>query len=82
MLQAASMSGWWFILFCIPVLNLVGYVVWSFKIVHARGKTLPLAILLLLPVTNVFAFLYLAFSEAPAGKMQGERLEILGLQTA
>jgi hypothetical protein len=82
MLQAASMSRRWFILFLIPVLNLVGYVAWCFRIVHARGKTVPLAILLLLPVTNVFAFLYLAFSEAPAGKMQGERLEILGLQTA
>jgi hypothetical protein len=82
MLRAASMSPWWLILFFVPVLNLVAYIAWSFKIVKARGKTMPLAILLLLPVTNVLAFLYLAFSDAAPEKSQGQRLELIGLQTA
>ena len=82
LLQAASMSRWLFILFLVPGLNLVAYVAWCFKIVKARGKTMPLAFLLLLPVTNVFAFLYLAFSEAAPQKNQEQRLELIGLQTA
>jgi hypothetical protein len=82
MLQAASMSRWWFVLCLIPVLNLVAYVTWCFKIVHARGKTLPLAILLLLPVGNFLAFLVLAFSEGSRQRSQEPRLEIIGLQTA
>jgi hypothetical protein len=32
------------------------------KIAHARGKTFLTALCLMLPVTNVLAFLYLAFS--------------------
>ncbi len=47
---------------------------WAFKIVEARGKSKIVAVLLILPVTNVLAYLYLAFSgadapEAPAGKV-------------
>ena len=82
LLQAASMSRWLFVLLLVPGLNLVAYVAWCFKIVQARGKTLPLAILLLLPVTNVFAFLYLAFSGASAANNQEQRLELVRLQTA
>ncbi len=62
MLRAAGMSGWWFVAFCIPVLNIVAQIVWSVRIVEARGKTILTAIFLILPVTNLFAFLYLAFS--------------------
>jgi hypothetical protein len=82
MLQAASMSRWWFVLCLIPVLNLVAYVTWCFKIVHARGKTLPLAILLLLPVGNALAFLVLAFSDGSPRNSQEPRLDVAGWQTA
>jgi len=51
-----------FVLPIAQLANLVVYVVWIFRIVSARGKSLIWAILLLLPITNFFAFLYLAFS--------------------
>jgi hypothetical protein len=62
MLRAAGMSGWWFLALCIPLVNLVAGVVWAFNISAARGKGAITAILLLLPVTGLFALLYLAFS--------------------
>jgi hypothetical protein len=84
MLRAASMSSWWFIAFFIPVLNLVGHVLWCVKIVEARSKTIPLLILLLLPVTSFFAVLYLAFSEGRSAPVKKEvrRVEIMTLETA
>jgi hypothetical protein len=65
MLRAASMSPWWFVALLIPGVNLLAYVVWSLKIVEARQKTVPLAILLIFPLTSWFAFLFLAFSDGP-----------------
>ena len=62
MLRAAGMSGWWFLAFMVPVFNLVAQVTWSLKISAARGKGVFTALLLLLPVTGIFAFMYLAFS--------------------
>jgi apolipoprotein N-acyltransferase len=44
------------------VLQLVAAVVWCVKIVQARDKHILWAILLILPLTNLIAFLYLAFS--------------------
>lgn len=60
--RAAGMSAWWFVAMFIPVLNLVGQVVWCVKVTQARGKGFFTAVLLILPVTNILAFLYLAFS--------------------
>jgi hypothetical protein len=68
MLRAAGMSPWWFLGFCLPGINLIAQIVWSVKISEARGKTIWTALCLILPVTNIFAFLYLAFS---AGKGSG-----------
>jgi hypothetical protein len=56
------MSRWWVLGLLIPVLNLVVQVLWCIKIVGARGKHVVWAILLILPLVNLFAFLYLAFS--------------------
>ena len=64
MFRAARMSGGWLLACLIPGLNLVAQILWSFKIVKARGKNVWVAIALLLPVTALFAFLYLAFSRA------------------
>jgi len=44
------------------ILQLVTALVWCVKIVQARGKSLWVTLFLILPFTNVFAFLYLAFS--------------------
>ena len=46
------------------VINCLAQIIWCFKITSARGKSIFMAILLRLPVTNLFAFLYLAFSSS------------------
>jgi hypothetical protein len=73
MLRGAGMSGWWFLAFFIPVLNIVASILWCVKIVQARGKSVWVTIFLLLPVTNFFAFLYLAFSNGETPE-RGESL--------
>jgi hypothetical protein len=67
MLRAAGMSGWWILAMLVPVLNLVPLVLWPLKIAKARGKSPLVGVLLLLPILNLFAFLYLAFSDGAAG---------------
>ena len=62
MLRAAGMSGAWFLAYLIPGLNILAHIVWCFKITSARKKSPLIAIMLLLPITNLFAFLYLALS--------------------
>jgi hypothetical protein len=63
LLQAAGMSPWWFLLWLIPVLNLVVWVVWSVNIVRALGRSPILVVLLLLPLVNALTLLYLAFAK-------------------
>jgi hypothetical protein len=82
MLRAAGMSGWWFLVFCLPVLNLLAQIVYSFKIVQARSKSVWVAVLLLLPVTSLFAFVYLAFSSGPASEENPRVVEIMTLDAA
>jgi hypothetical protein len=83
LVRAAGMAPVWVLAFIIPVLNLVAQVVWSFKIASARGKGVGVAILLLLPLANLLAFMYLAFSENPRPS-QTEKPEsrIMTLETA
>ena len=83
LLRAAGMSAWWFLGFCVPVLNIVAQVLWCFNIVKARAKSVWVGILLFLPVTSFFAFLYLAFSDGirPRPKADPES-KIMTLQTA
>ena len=61
----------------IPLVNLIVQIVWCFKIVQKRGKHFLVAIALLLPVTNFFAILYLAFSNGEAEDDQPVRIESL-----
>ena len=46
------------------LLQLIAALVWCVKIVQARGKSLWVTLFLILPFTNLFAFLYLAFSSS------------------
>lgn len=64
LLKAAGMSPWWILTNFAGPLWLVAYVIWSFKIVQARGKHVIFAIMLLLPITSAIAFLYLALSRS------------------
>jgi hypothetical protein len=73
LLRAAGMSGRWFIAFFVPVLNIVAWMGWCVNIALSRRKSLWWALLLILPVTNVFAFVYLALSNVDSPK-SGSRI--------
>lgn len=82
LLRAAGMSGWWLVGYLVPLLNVIAQIRWSFKIAEARGKTFWTGLMLLLPVTNILAFLYLAFSSGPEPKAkEHKRIEIMTLET-
>ena len=66
LLRAAKMPLWCFILFLIPGVNIIMQIWWSFAIAKACGKGVLTGIFLILPVTSLFAFLYLVFSENTA----------------
>jgi hypothetical protein len=68
LLRAAGMSERWFIAFFVPVLNIVAWMGWCVNIAISRRKSLWWALLLILPVTNVVAFLYLALSNVDSPK--------------
>lgn len=80
MLKAAGMSPAWILTNLVPGLFLVTYVVWSFKITKARGKNVAAAVFLLLPVTNLFAFAYLALSSGASEPAAGNK-NIISLNT-
>lgn len=77
LLRAAQMSPWWLLAMFIPVINLLVQIWWTFRLVKACHKGVLTAIFLLLPITNFFAFLYLAFSkpDADAVAPRGPRFE-------
>jgi len=63
--RAAGMSKWTFLLYLLPVINVFAYITWCSRICRVRQKHPILAFFLILPVTNVPAFLYLALSGTP-----------------
>lgn len=65
LLRAAKMSGWCFLFFLVPLVNVIMHIWWSFRIAKACGKGTLVAIALILPGINLFAFLYLACSKGP-----------------
>jgi hypothetical protein len=85
-LRAAGMSSWWVLALLIPGLNVILSIIWCFKIAAARGKSWVAGLLLLLPLTNILAFLYLAFSSGSGADTKDEkpqrRREILVFETA
>jgi hypothetical protein len=68
LLRAARMPVWWIVVFCIPVLNILAHLLWCARIVRACGKGFVTGLMLFLPVTNIFALLYLAFSGGGSGR--------------
>ncbi len=85
LLRAARMSAWWVLAFILVVPGFIGGITWCFKIAEARGKSAFVGLLLLLPVTNFFAFLYLAFSdgvpEPQAPKEDNRTSHLMTLET-
>ena len=74
LLRAARMPAWWFLVFCLPVLNILAHLLWCARIAGACGKGFFTGLMLFLPVTNILAVLYLAFSGSggsarPVGKV-------------
>lgn len=81
--RAARMSGAWLLALFVPVLNIIAMVIWCFKISSARGKGPAVGVMLLLPVLNVFALLYLAFSnDFTREEKKDRRIEIMTLESA
>lgn len=82
--KAAGMPAAWLLASLLPVLNVVAYVVWCFKIAQVRRQGFGLALALLVPISAPFGFLYLAFGEgAPAPKAPKEkRPELMTLEAA
>jgi hypothetical protein len=62
MLRAAGMSPLWFLVWLVPGLSVIAHVVWCINITKAREKSGWVALFLILPLTNLFALLFLAFS--------------------
>ena len=82
MVRAAGMPLLWVLAFFVPVLNVLAAVVWCLKISEVRGKSVWFALLLMLPVTGPFAFLYLAFSNSGRAGKDDRRIEVMTLETA
>jgi hypothetical protein len=83
LLRAAGMSGWWFLAYCVPLLNIVAQILLCLNIVKARGHGAWVGALLLLPIINLFAFLYLALSgSAPAEEEAEPEPKIMTLEAA
>lgn len=83
LLRAAGMSSWWVLGFMLPGLNILGSVIWAVKIVRVRGLNIFWAVLLVLPVTGIFAFLFLAFARGPEKSQEKQKVnEIMTLEAA
>jgi hypothetical protein len=80
LLRAADMSYGWFLAWFVPGLNLAALILWSIKISRACGRSGWVALFLALPGTNVFAFLFLAFSgNRPVEKQPASQIMRLGV---
>ena len=63
MCKVAGRSGWWTILFFIPLVNLVlGVIIWM-AIARARNQPDWFGILMIIPIVNLIILGILAFSE-------------------
>jgi hypothetical protein len=74
LLRAAGMSGWWLLI--APV----AYIPWSFKIARACNGGAGMALLLLFPLTSVFAFVYLAFSSVSKPATAPQKIKAVPIQ--
>ncbi len=78
--KAAGMSPWWLLTMFLPPISLITYIIWSFKIVQARGKHPLFAVMLLLPGANLLSFLFLALSGS--GEAESTNRKVISLQSS
>lgn len=76
LLRAAGMSRWWFLATIVPLIAPLAYGLWCVKIARACGRGFVTAILLFLPITGIFTYIYLALS----GKGAGAKGEFTGIK--
>lgn len=63
MCKIAGKPGWWLILFFIPLVNIVIFIIVGMKIAEARGKPGWIGILWVVPVVGLIVPGYLAFAD-------------------
>jgi len=63
MLNIAQKPAWWFILFLIPLVNIVILIIVWMAIADARHKENWWGILIIVPIINIFVPGYLAWSD-------------------
>lgn len=56
----------WTVMLCVPLVNLVFYVLMCFKLARAKGRSRWYGLLLIIPVLDLFLFWMLAFAGKPA----------------
>lgn len=63
MLNIAKKPIWWIILFFVPIVSIVVFVIVGMAIAEARGKPSWWGILLIIPIANFVALGYLAWAD-------------------
>ena len=63
MCKIAGKPGWWLILFFIPLVNIVIFIIVGMRIAEARGKPGWLGIVWVIPVVGLIIPGYLAFAD-------------------
>jgi hypothetical protein len=81
-LAATGTMGSGVLLMLAPIGPIAANIVWCINIVRTRGKAPWLALLLILPITSLFAMLYLAFSSAATAEEPRPKYKSMALQTA
>lgn len=79
--RAAKMSPLWMLAMFVPILNIWGHIMWSFRIAKLRGQGFWTALFLVLP-TYPFALTYLAFARGtppPEEDSPPEKFKTTGL---
>lgn len=79
LIRASGMSGWWFLGWFVPILNIVAQILWCINICKARGKGMFATFCLIFPLTHPLAFLYLAFSSG-SGEVEEESVGRIRLE--
>jgi hypothetical protein len=65
LISMANKEWWWFVLFLIPIANIVAFAIVWMEVCKKIGESPAWGIAMLVPFVNMVAFIYLAFSSAP-----------------